>query len=470
MVTEEQLRRIFDCQKQRALELRTSSHQQRIDRIDRLIKAVKASEEMLRTAMYEDLKKPSAEVDLTELLPLYQEARFVRSHLRRWLRPHRVRPTLTTLGTRAWVQYQPRGTSLILSTWNYPINLTLIPVLDAFAAGCPVIVKPSELAPASSSCIRRIINASFDPEDAIVIEGGPGIAESLLALPFDHFFFTGGSRIGQKVQHAAASHMATVTLELGGKSPAIVDRTANLQAAAKTIVWAKFTNAGQTCIAPDYLYVDQAIRKPFTELLKHEICRVWGKSPESREANPDYCRIVNSSHWQRLVKLLTEAKEAGGSLDFGGQYNEQIKYLEPTLLSLVPATTALMREEIFGPILPILEYSDLDSLIAALNSAPNPLTLYIFTRNRKFQDQLARPTVSGSMVVNQALIQFLHERLPFGGVGTSGQGSYHGFHGFREFSHSRAVIQNHASVTHLFFPPYTQKTQRAIRLLTRLLS
>lgn len=466
----EELKSIFDRQKRRSVALRASTCEQRLERINRLSSAVRASEDQLLMALHEDLKKPAAEVELTELLPVYQEARFIRHHLHRWMRPQRVSSTLATFGTRAWVQYQPRGAGLILSTWNYPINLTLIPILDAFAAGCPVVVKPSELAPSTSACLRQIINTNFNPEDAVIVEGDAAIAQNLLTLPFDHFFFTGGQRVGQKIQEAAASHLATVTLELGGKSPAIIDHTADLHSAAKTIIWAKFTNAGQTCLAPDHLYVHHEIKRAFNEALIEEICRVWGTSPQRRKSNPDYCRIVSSGHWHRLMNLMKEALDAGATLDFGGQGDRQTKYLEPTLLSQVPSTTALMREEIFGPILPVLAFSDLDQLIVDLNAAPSPLTLYVFSRDRRFRERLIHSTASGSVVLNHTLLQFPHERLPFGGVGPSGQGSYHGFHGFREFSHARAIVQNHASVAHLLFPPYTPGRQRVIRLLTRLLS
>ncbi len=464
-----QATQLLEKQQQRSIELRASPARERLERIARLASAVRSEADALRAALHDDLGKPAPESDLTELFPVLQEARYLARHLRRWMRNRHVMPTAATLGTRARVRYEPRGTSLIISPWNYPVNLTLIPVLDAFAAGCPVIVKPSEFTPATSACLRRLINSNFPPEDAMSIEGGVETAKGLLDLPFEHFFYTGGGRVAGEIMRAAARNLASVTLELGGKSPTVIDQSADLSRAARILTWAKFANAGQTCIAPDYVYVHAAIAVDFQKALLEEIARVWGSEPAIRRNNTDYCRIVSTRHTQRLTELLADARSRGARLLFGGEADPAKRYIEPTVVWNPPAGSQLMQEEIFGPILPLLPFQDDEEVIAAINSRPKPLALYIYARDRKFIRRIIGSTSSGGVVINHSMLHVLHERLPFGGVGASGLGSYHGFYGFRAFSHERAILEDKFSPSRILFPPYTSLPRRAIALLLKVL-
>lgn len=461
--------RLFEKQQQRSIELRTSTAKERSERISRLASVVRAEADMLRAALYDDLGKPAPESDLTELFPVLQEARYLTRHLRRWMRNRHVMPTPVTLGTRAHLRYEPRGTSLIISPWNYPVNLTLIPVLAAFAAGCPVIVKPSEFTPATSACLRRLINSNFSPEDALSVEGGAETAKGLLDLPFEHIFYTGGGRVAGEIMHAAARNLASVTLELGGKSPTVIDQSADLKRAARILTWAKFANAGQTCIAPDYVYVHAGIAENFQKILLEEITRMWGSEPATRRNNTDYCRIVSVRHAERLAELIADARSQGARILCGGEADPAKRYIEPTVVWNPPVDSRLMQEEIFGPILPLLPFQDIEEVTAAINFRPKPLALYIYARDRKFIRRIITSTSSGGVVINHSMLHFLHERLPFGGVGASGLGSYHGFYGFRAFSHERAILEDKWSPSRILLPPYTSLPRRAITLLLKML-
>lgn len=460
---------LFEAQRRRALVLRSSTATERRARIHTLAAAVRRRAPELRDALHQDLAKPHPESDLTELFPVLQEARYARRHLPRWMRPRRVLPTTAMLGTSARIRHEPLGASLILAPWNYPLNLSLVPVISAFAAGCPAVLKPSEHAPATSRALQRLATAEFASDDFTVIEGGAETAQALLRLPFAHFFFTGSGRIAAEVMRAAAAHSAAVTLELGGKSPTIVDRSADLERAARVIVWAAFANAGQTCITPDHVYVQRDIAAAFREKILSEVGRMWGASSEARHRNPDYGRIVSEHHVVRLADLLSDACAGGAEILAGGASDPAARYMEPTVLWKPAPDSRLMQEEIFGPILPLLPYDNIDDVIAAINAQPKALALYLYTRNRDLRRRVIAATSSGGVVVNHSMLHFLHARLPFGGVNESGLGSYHGYYGFRAFSHHRAVLVDHWSPSRFMMPPYAGLPRRAISLLLRFL-
>lgn len=464
------VREVFDRQQVRALQLRESTAAQRIASIRRLLKVIDAYSYHLRLAARADFGKPEAEVDLTELMPVIAEAKHTIAHLKRWMRPRRVAPTLAMLGTSAAVRCEPRGVVLIMAPWNYPFNLALGPLISALAAGNTAIIKPSELTPQVSALIRKIVEAAFEPDEVAVFEGGVEVATELLALPFDHVFFTGSPAVGKIVMAAAAKHLTSVTLELGGKSPTIVDPSADLAKAARNIVWGKYTNNGQTCIAPDYLLVHNSVRIEFIDEAIRCLQHAYGHSHGEQIVNPDYGRIINDRNFARLKGLLDDARNRGANLCAGGSSDTEQRFIAPTILVNVPRDAAIMQEEIFGPILPVLGYDDLDDAISYINSKPKPLALYIYSRDQGAIGEVLARTSAGDTCVNHNLIHFLHQNLPFGGVNHSGIGKGHGHAGFIAFSHERSVLREHLSIIHWLYPPYTRTVQWLIRFATRFLT
>ncbi len=436
---------------------------ERRDALARLAAAVSAYQPELIDAMAKDFGKPEAEVILTEILPVLQEIRHARRHLRDWMRPARVWPTLATLGTSASVVPQPRGTCLIIAPWNYPFNLCLGPLVSCLAAGNSAVLKPSELTPATSALIARLIARTFPPELVTVVEGGAEIAQQLLALPFDHVFFTGSPKVGREVMAAAARHLSSVTLELGGKSPVIVGPDADLAKAADWITFGKFANAGQTCIAPDHVFVHADIRETFVTALRQRIARAYGEGATS----PDLARIVNERHAARLSGLIADAVGKGAQIVSGGASSGTS--ISPTLIEAVTPEMEIEVEEIFGPILPIIPFTDPAEVIARINARPKPLALYVFDRDCARVDRILAATTSGGAGINLTVLQFSHAGLPFGGVNTSGMGAAHGYHGFRAFSHERAVLRNRFSLLPLIFPPYTRRVRHLLGALRRIL-
>ena len=432
---------IFDSQAATALRLRSSTAAQRIEKIKRLRDAVLARTDELYAAAYADFKKPQGEVDLAEILPVCTEANDAIANLKSWMKATRVRATVLTVGTRSYVQAMPRGRCLIISPWNYPVNLTFGPLISAIAAGNTAIIKPSELTPHLSAFMTRIVQETFEANEVAIFEGEADVAQALMNLPFDHIFFTGSPAIGKRVMAAAAQHLASVTLELGGKSPAIVDADADITLAAKNIMWAKFANSGQTCIAPDYVYVHESVKDKWVAKCKAIIEKAYGKTFEQQLASPHLAHIVNLRHTARVKGLLDDATTRGARILVGGGASEANCFVAPTLLDSVPAGARILEEEIFGPVLPIITFTDLDQVIANINDAPKPLALYIYGRTEKNIKKVLQQTASGGACVNHSLIHFMHGRLPFGGVNNSGLGSAHGHYGFKAFSHEKAVVR-----------------------------
>jgi aldehyde dehydrogenase (NAD+) len=445
------IQRVFDSQAATAIRLRNSSAQERIAKIRRLRDAVIAHKEDWYRAAHNDFKKPAGEVDLAEILPVCVEANDAIRHLKKWMKPSRVWPTLLTLGTRAHVQYSPRGRCLIIGPFNYPVNLTLGPLVSAIAAGNTAIVKPSELTPHLSAMVCQVIREVFTEDEVAIFEGEADVSQALLALPFDHIFFTGSPMIGKYVMTAAAKHLSSVTLELGGKSPTIIDESADLQLAATNVMWAKFANAGQTCIAPDHVFVHESVKEAWVACCRQELSKAYGTTMAAQNASPDLARIVNARHTSRIKALLDDANAHGARTLIGGGANESDCFIQPTLLDQVGDGARIMDEEIFGPLLPIIEYRDLDEVITRVNAGPKPLALYVYSRNNEHIDRVLNSTVSGGACVNHALMQFLHGRLPFGGVNNSGIGNAHGHYGFKAFSHERGVVRTQFSLAATLF-------------------
>ena len=441
----------------------------RIAALNRLREVLQRRETDIIAALYADFRKPESEVRLTEILPVLQEIAHTKRHLKGWMRSRRAAATLGVFGTRARIRPEPKGICLIIAPWNYPLNLAFGPLVSALAAGNSAIIKPSELTPATSTLIADIVAETFSPDLVAVVEGDAAVAQELLALPFDHIFVTGSPQVGKLVMEAAAKSLASVTLELGGKSPTIVGPTANLKKAARNIVWGKFANNGQTCIAPDHVFVHRDIAQEFNETVMAEIGRVYGKTPEVQKMTPDYCRIVNDRHFNRVAGLIEDARAKSARILLGGQTDAVQKFVAPTLISQITPEMAISREELFGPILPIIEYDDIDKVIDQINANPKPLALYVFDNSRAFAEDIITRTSSGAVGINLTVVHFLHPNLPFGGVNNSGIGAAHGVFGFRAFSHEKAVLQDRYSIVHMLFPPYTGFVKRLIRLVVKVL-
>ncbi len=464
---EAEIRRVFERQRDSANRLRTSTCAERLVKIARLRDAVLAHRQAIRDAAYQDFRKPPAEVDLTEVLPIVMEANDARRHLKKWMKPRGVWPTQMMFGTKGYVQYEPKGRTLIISPWNYPVNLSFGPLVSAIAAGNTAILKPSEMTPHLSALMVKIVREVFSDDEVAIFEGESEVSTLLLSLPFDHIFFTGSPAIGKVVMAAAARHLASVTLELGGKSPTIVDESADLRLAAQTIAWGKFTNNGQTCIAPDHVYVHAVVKDEFVRLVRQYIAGAYGEG-QAAQRSPALARMVNARHTRRINALLQDAKTRGARVLAGDAVDEQDSFIAPTLLTDIPRDAKIMEEEIFGPLLPIIPFTDLDEVITQINASPKPLALYIWSRTESSIQAVMKRTSSGGACINHAVVQFLHGKLPFGGVNNSGIGSAHGEFGFKAFSHERAVVRTRFLLARLFFLPHKRWTQKIIDLMMKL--
>jgi aldehyde dehydrogenase (NAD+) len=457
------MRAAFEAQGPVALALRSSTAEQRIAHIKQLRTAMLAKREAFYAAFAQDMRKSKAEVEGAEFMPVLDEMRHAIGNLKRWMKPKSVTPVLTSVGSKAQVQMQPRGRVLIIAPWNYPLNQCFCPLISAIAAGNTVILKPSEMTPTVSKLMGEIISQVFEPTHVAYFEGGQATSQALLALPFDHIFFTGSPAVGKLVMAAAAKHLTSITLELGGKSPTIVDETADIKLAAENLVWGKFINSGQTCIAPDHIFVHSKVKTKFTKACQAALSKYYG-APAKRMSNPDLTHIVNTRHTQRLAGLLDDAQKRGARTIVGGQIDVNECMIAPTLLDGVNADMRIMQEEIFGPVLPIIEYSDVNAVIAQINAHPKPLALYVYSGDEKRANKIIAQTSSGGACVNQCMMHNVQGNLPFGGVNNSGMGSTHGYHGFKAFSHERSVLTaGRLRLEKLFAPPYTAMRFKLIK-------
>jgi len=442
-----------------------------MEALRRLRTAILETREELYEALWTDLHKPAAEAELTELQPVLNEIGHTIRHLKSWMKPRRVRTPLTMFGTRGEIRCEPKGVVLVIAPWNFPFQLLIDPVVAAIAAGNVVCAKPSEKTPHVSRYIAKLIARVFPPEDVAVFQGDAEVAKALLALPFDHIFFTGSTMLGRIVMEAASKHLASVTLELGGKSPAIVDASADVATAANRIVWGRFVNAGQTCVAPDYVLVHESIRESFIEHARTAIGRYYGTTDDDRRSSADYCRIIDAPAFDRLSGLIDDALAKGAVVSVGGQRDAEDLFIAPTILAEIPADAEILEGEIFGPILLVIGVRSIDEAIANVRSRPKPLALYVFSRDQAATERVLSQTSAGGSVVNNVVIHFVHPNLPFGGVGESGIGNGHGEAGFRTFSHERSVMrQGWPALFGWFYPPYTDRVVKYVGALTKWLS
>jgi len=411
----------------------TRTYHARLKALRRLQTQLLTNEKNIVEALHKDLGRPEFESYVAEIGFVKSELRYNLSHLKRWMKPERRTTPLVLQPARSWILKEPRGVVLVIGPWNYPLQLLIAPVIAAIAAGNTVVLKTSEFVPHTSRVIKTILTSAFTPEWVAVLDGSDEMNESIMEPRYDHVFFTGGSRVGKIIAEKAASKLTPCTLELGGKSPAIVCSDAHLEESAKRIVWGKLLNAGQTCIAPDYVLVEHTVEKKFLQLLALEFNKQLGADVKG---SSDYSRIVDRRHMQRLVGLLAE-----GHVVVGGNYDVDARFFEPTVLTQVPLDSTVMREEIFGPILPVIPFHDLADAKQIVERSPNPLALYVFTRNRHTETRLLNEIPFGGGTVNDTLIHIANPGLPFGGIGDSGKGAYHGRFGFDAFTHHKAVMK-----------------------------
>jgi len=404
----------------------------RKEALKKLRSAILMHEDELYQALHKDLHKSPFESYATEIGFVLDELRFHLKKLHKWVKPKKVRSSIISFPAKGYKTNEPLGTVLIIAPWNYPFQLMITPLIGAISAGNTVIIKPSEIAENTALVIEKIVNSSFEKEYIHVVTGGVEISQSLLKLRFDHIFFTGSPRVGKIVMQSAAKQMIPVTLELGGKSPCIVDETAPLKLTARRIVWGKMLNAGQTCIAPDYLYVHEKIKEPLIKAIVATIKKTYG---EDARKSPDFPRIITRANMERLVTLLEGTKIA-----YGGHYDKNEKYFEPTILDEVNFDLPVMQQEIFGPVLPVLSFHDMDEVISRVNARPRPLALYIFSKSHSFQKKIIGSIPAGGVTVNDTLMHIASNKLPFGGVGNSGIGKYHGYFSFETFSNAKPVV------------------------------
>tara|TARA_B100001146_G_scaffold225237_1_gene248443 strand:- start:48009 stop:49433 length:1425 start_codon:yes stop_codon:yes gene_type:complete len=431
----------------------------RIRHLKKLKKVLLDHEDEICKALYADFRKPTYETETSEFWMVVLELKRFIKKCKSWSKPKRVKSSLINFPSTSKIYFDPYGTTLIIAPWNYPFQLIMSPLIAAIAAGNTAVVKSSELTPGTSKVIHKILSTVFEPAYVSVVQGDAQVSENLLRLKWDYIFFTGSPRVGKIVYEAAAKHLTPVTLELGGKNPCIVDETAPLELSAKRIIWGKIVNAGQTCIAPDYLLVNQNIKDDLLLALKNELNRALGTNPRESQ---DFARIINSSNFERLTTLLE-----GQNILFGGDSDASENYIAPTILDLgsldpkavLEELPKVMRDEIFGPILPILSYKNEADLKPWIEKYQKPLAVYLFSKNKAFKEYITKNLSYGGGVINDVILQFLNPRLPFGGVGNSGIGAYHGQHSFEAFSHQKAVVHKGTWLDlSVRYAPYAKKS------------
>jgi aldehyde dehydrogenase (NAD+) len=453
---DDKINAVFAEQQRNKFSLRTTNAEARIAKLKLLKQAIKNFEAEIFIALQSDLRKSRFESAVTELLFIYSEIDHAIKKLKGWMRPRKVGRTISNLFSANKIYYEPKGVCLIIAPWNYPFQLLMSPLVSAIAAGNCVILKPSELSPAMAGVMCKLIAQTFEEEEIACFEGDASVSTTLLKLPFDHIFFTGSTAIGKVVMEAAAKHLSSVTLELGGKSPVIIDHTADVKDAAKKMAWGKLVNAGQTCIAPDYVLIPEELEKDFVTNFSDSVEQLFFTQGELNLAT--YAKIINQKHFDRLKGLLQLAEQAGAKSAWGGKTTAENLTIYPTILTSVDADNPIMAEEIFGPILPVITYKNLEEAIDFINKRDKPLALYIFSSSAKNQTKIIRETSAGGSCINDVLIHISNPNLPFGGVGSSGLGSCHGIYGFKSFSHERAVVfQTRLGLTKLIYPPYQKK-------------
>lgn len=450
----------FENQKQRSMQLRSEHVTHRLQRLKKVEKWIHKHRLDIQEALFQDFKKSPEEVDITEIYPVLSELRKVRRELRHWARPKKIANPMTYWGTQSEVYYEPKGTTLIISPWNYPFQLSLGPLVSAIAAGNTMTLKPSEYTPHTSKLLCVMAEELFEDNVLSVVEGDYKVSGRLLELPFDHIFFTGSPKVGKIVMAAAAKNLTSVTLELGGKSPAIVDETAQVADAASKIAWGKWLNAGQTCVAPDYVLCHESKMDEFVKSLKASTTKLYGNQEK-------FTGIVSDQHLSRLTKAINTDLNNGAELLFGNEVTEG--KLHPTALGNLPQGSLFLEEEVFGPVMPIISYQSFDEVIKLINDRPKPLAMYHFSKSSQAMKKVKQRVSSGTMCFNDCVIQFVHPSLPIGGVNNSGIGKAHGYAGFVAFSNEKAVVKQRRGLTmaKTLYPPFGAFKKLTLELMLK---
>lgn len=441
------VQRIIEAQREHFLNGRLPSVEGRVKTLKRLKASIKSHEGAIIDALKRDFSKPDLESYATEIGLLYHEIDAINSHLHEWFMEERVGTPLSLLPSRSKIQRLPRGVTLAIGPWNYPFHLLMMPFIGAYAAGNTCVLKPSELTPATESIIKVIIAEVFDEKEAVVVSGGVPETQGLLSHRFDFIFFTGSTAVGKIVHQAAAKHLTPVVLELGGKSPCVVDRSAQLSLTAQRLAWGKFLNAGQTCVAPDYVLVHESVKDELVEKLKAQIETFYGKNPKE---SSDFARIINEKNFLRLKGMIEPSKVV-----CGGELDQDSLFIAPTIMTDVTWSDSVMQDEIFGPILPILSFQDIEEAYQQIRSQPHPLAAYFFGKDKKEKERFLSKVVSGGACINDCVLHLANNALPFGGIGSSGIGGYHGKHSIDAFTHQRAVLETPIFALPIKYPPYS---------------
>lgn len=455
-----------------AAKLKASSAKDRIKKLEKIVDYLtdNDNEKRLMDAMKVDLGRHTVEVLLSEIGVIINVAKYIKRNLKEWMKAERVSTSLSLLGASSYVLKEPKGNALIIAPWNYPLQLAIVPLCYAIAAGNTAVIKPSEYSSATSSFITKMIADLFEPSEVAVVEGAVEETQMLLNQPWNHIYFTGSPMVGKIIMKAASQHLSSVTLELGGKSPCIIDDSIKMRTVAKKLVWGKYLNNGQTCIAPDYALVPNSKKSNLITELKNQVKTQLDSKGEGTENNEDYGHIISDRHHDRCIGLLQDALDKGATIITGGQYNAETRYFAPTILDNVNEDMKIMHEEIFGPILPIVGYDKKEEVIQIIASKPKPLALYIQSKRQKSIDYFLENTTAGGTVINDFMIHYANPNLPFGGVNNSGIGKSHGYYGFQEFSNERSVMRQKFGATGLLHPPFTKGTERLARILGNWLS
>lgn len=444
--------------------LSQSSVEDRCARIQKLVDVTLKYRQEIREAIRAELKPSDVDID-GQLLMIKTEAEFVIKNLKNWVKDQPVQGSIMTLGKKSYIHYEAKGMVLVLGTWNAPIAIGLVPTIGAIAAGNAVLIKPSELAPKSSALLKKIVEEACADNEVAVVEGAADVAQEVLAQPFNHIFYIGGHAVGKLVAKAAAEHFASITLEMGGKNPTIIDASADLDEAAMKTCWGRMGNGGQMCVSPDYVMVHESVAEQFVDKVKNSLTEMYNPDGKGAEHSDEFGRIVNQRHWKRIKGLLDDALEKGAELVCGGESNEDECYIAPTVIRGVTDDMEIMQEEIFGPIMVIKTFADREEVIKEIRKHPKPLSSYIFAKNREAIDYFLANTTSGNTVVNHNVIQSgTNPYLSFGGVNASGVGRIGGFATFAETSNARSVVEEGPALMDpkLFMPPYGDKYRKMV--------
>ena len=443
-----------------------SSARTRIKKLKKLKEIILKNRVKIKEALKKDFKKNPSEVDLTEIFPVVSEINFTVNNLKKWMKDEYVRTPFTLLGSKSFIRYEAKGVVLIITPWNFPINLSFISLINALSAGNSVLIKPSEITSETSYVIKDIIEETFDEKEVSVVLGGVDLAKEILKLKFNHILFIGSPTIGSEVMKSASVHLSSVTLELGGKSPTIIDKNCDLKKAAKRVVWAKLINNGQVCIAPDYVLIHEEIKNKFVKYVIKSIKKLYGDNINNSQS---YCRIVNNNHFKRLKNLIDDSLKNNSKILYGGNTDSNENYIEPTLIENIDKNSKIFNEEIFGPILPIFTFKKIDEAITFINKKNKPLALYIFSSDKKNINKILRETSSGGVCINHNTLHYSNYNLPFGGIGNSGFGRCHGEYGFKELSNKKSIFKQFLpfSPTDILMPPYNSFKQKVINLIIK---